>query len=221
MKRGSPTSCAGSSPPIDTVSIRPSVASIAAIASSSVSGSASGVPVSACAAVWQNPQLWLHWSTARRSRQAVSTSNANARVGRGGGATRDFDSLRICRRGHDNRPAHTGFAENIADKLSHLPATFTNEPDDDNIGFFEGAVWRISLTNQNPIPSYISPSFGGTWQTSGQAQMGSTYLNVPLYLDSDTPHTINGSYHYSIAFAMLEALGDVYVTGIRVKYTIQ
>ncbi len=92
-------------------------------------------------------------------------------------------------------------------------------------GYIEGAVARWSLTSQSPFPSYISPTFGGNWQHTDVATASSSYVNVPLYLDSDTPHTMHSSYSYGVMFAVHritpQIAGTVRVNGIRVKYTIQ
>ena len=46
-------------------------------------------------------------------------------------------------------------------------------------------------------------------------------LSVPLYLDSDATHTISSNYQYLVQFATHEVVGQIDVSGITIKYTIQ
>ena len=69
--------------------------------------------------------------------------------------------------------------------------------------------------------SYISPSFGGTWQTSGVAATPGSFASFPIYVGTDAAHTVTSDRNYYILFPMRDSGGGVtYVKGFRVDYTI-
>lgn len=84
-------------------------------------------------------------------------------------------------------------------------------------GYFEAAVWRTP--NASLSPAYISPSFGGTWQSSGLASTpGSTSLQV--YTDADPPHSVLAGSRYTLGFGTYSESGTVFFYGFDVAYTI-
>lgn len=85
-------------------------------------------------------------------------------------------------------------------------------------GYFEAAIWRSPNTSFGI--NYFSPTFGGTWQSSGLAATpGPTSFSI--YLGSDPPHTVLSDNGYVIGFATKKATGgNVWVHGFRIEYTI-
>lgn len=71
------------------------------------------------------------------------------------------------------------------------------------IGYFEAAIWRVQ--SSNAAITYISPSYGGVWQSSGLADAPGN-VNFPIYSDLDAPHVMLEGNHYLIGFALKESL---------------
>ena len=89
--------------------------------------------------------------------------------------------------------------------------------DSSNGGYLEAAIWRQSPTTFGI--SYISPTYGGTWQNSGTTATPG-FTSFPIYLDSDAGHTMAVGYRYTIGFAVYAPAGSTDTYGFRVKYTI-
>jgi len=85
-------------------------------------------------------------------------------------------------------------------------------------GYVEAAIWRQSMTSFGS--NYISPTYAGTWQSSGVATNTATPFSFPIYLDSDATHTVSEAYRYKISVAMKAPTGSVWFYAVRVKYTI-
>jgi hypothetical protein len=87
-------------------------------------------------------------------------------------------------------------------------------------GYFEAAIWRNLNTSFSS--SYISPTFGGTWQNSGVPDApGAT--SFPIYLNTDSPHRVESNYRYVIGFATKANISaeTVWVHGFRIDYTVE
>lgn len=84
-------------------------------------------------------------------------------------------------------------------------------------GYLEAAIWRTQ--NSTFGPNYISPSFAGTWQSSGIAAAPGT-TSFPIYLDTDAPHVVLGDSRYTIGFGLQAAAGTIFAYGFEVTYTI-
>jgi hypothetical protein len=83
-------------------------------------------------------------------------------------------------------------------------------------GYFEASVWRTENSTFGFSP--VSPSYGGTWQTSGiAATPGAT--SFPIYTSADAPHAVNGNYRYVVGFAVEGT--NTQARGFRVTYTIE
>jgi hypothetical protein len=82
-------------------------------------------------------------------------------------------------------------------------------------GYVEASVWRTA--NTTFAPSYISPSFGGTWQNSGVAFAGGS-VNFPVYLSTDAPHTVIGTSRYVVGLGVFTT--GVWVETVQLTYTI-
>jgi hypothetical protein len=82
-------------------------------------------------------------------------------------------------------------------------------------GYVEASVWRTA--NTTFAPTYISPSFAGTWQNSGVAFAGGAF-NFPAYLSTDAPHTVIGTSRYVVGLGVFAT--NVAVNAIQLTYTI-
>ena len=71
--------------------------------------------------------------------------------------------------------------------------------DSDAAGYFEAAIWRTGNTTFGP--TFLSSSFGGTWQSSGVAFTGGT-TSFPIFQTTDTPHTVVSDSRYTIGTAL-------------------
>ena len=87
--------------------------------------------------------------------------------------------------------------------------------DNSTSGYFEAAIWRWASSFG---PQYVSPTFGGTWQSSGVAGTLPAGGSFPVYLASDPPHTVVSAAGYVIGFGLLGTSVAAY--GFRVNYTI-
>jgi len=89
--------------------------------------------------------------------------------------------------------------------------------DNSNTGYMEAAIWRT--TNDTLGPTYISPTFAGTWQSSGMAAVPGIF-SFPIYLNADPTHPVQGSSRYTIGFGLQAPAETVYASGFQVTYTI-
>jgi hypothetical protein len=86
-----------------------------------------------------------------------------------------------------------------------------------NGGYFEGAAYRFAHTTFGP--TYISATYGGTWQNSGvAAQPGTTSVNI--FSSSDTHTVDNLAARYVVGLGTYRPSGSLMVYSILVEYTI-